>query len=125
MQEQLHDDLDSFTEISQYSDIDIIKYGDPDAKINRPEMSDSGGNSDDNQVSTNVGGGGAGGGGSDNTEDDDDEDWALRDENDHDFSKIPFCASFGFKPRQNIQMPVCTHRFFIFLLTLMQLCSKK
>jgi hypothetical protein len=124
MQAQLHDNLDSFTEISQDSDIDIIKYSDPDVKINRPEMSDSGGNSDDSQASTNVGGGGCGGG-SDNTEDDDGEDRTLGDENDHDFSKIPFCVSFGFKLPQNVEMHVFTHRFFIFLLILMQFCSKK
>jgi hypothetical protein len=79
MQEQLHDDLGSFTEISQDSDIDIIKYSDPDAEINRPELSDTGGNSDDSQASAKVGGGGG-----DNNEVDDNEDWALWDENDHD-----------------------------------------
>jgi hypothetical protein len=69
-------------------------------------MSDGCGNSDDSQASTNVSGGGGGG---DNTED-----WALRDKNYHDFSMIPFCASFGFKPPQNIQMPVCPHSFLFF-----------
>jgi hypothetical protein len=47
IREQLHDDSDSFSEISQDSDIDIIAHSDPDAKINEPDLSDSGGNSDD------------------------------------------------------------------------------
>jgi hypothetical protein len=84
------------TEISQDADIDIVEHSDPDAKINKPDLSDSGGNSDDGQAVANVGGGGGG----DDDEDDDNEDWALR-QNDHDFCKIPFCASSGYKPPRN------------------------
>jgi hypothetical protein len=38
--EQLHDDSDSFSEISQDSDTDIIEHNDPDAEINRHDLSD-------------------------------------------------------------------------------------
>jgi hypothetical protein len=104
----LHDDLDSFHEICQDSDVDIIEHSDPDAKINEPDLSDSGGNSDDGQASTNVFDD-DGDGGDDNVEDDD---WALWDEYDHDFCKIPFRASSGYKPPQNGQMPVSPCEFF-------------
>jgi hypothetical protein len=73
--EQLHDDSDSFSEISQDADIDIIEHSYPDAEISRLDLSDSGGNSDDGQAGENVGG--YGGGGGDNDEDDDNEGWAL------------------------------------------------
>jgi hypothetical protein len=51
---QIHDNLDSFTEISQDAHIDIIEHNDPDAKINKPDMSDSS-NSDDSWADANVG----------------------------------------------------------------------
>jgi hypothetical protein len=31
--EQLHEDLDSFSETSQDSDIDVVEHNDPDAKL--------------------------------------------------------------------------------------------
>jgi hypothetical protein len=49
--------LDSFSEIIQDSYIDIIEHRDPDAKINRPDLSDGGGNSGDGQAVANVGDG--------------------------------------------------------------------
>jgi hypothetical protein len=95
--ESLHDDSDSFSEISQDSDIDKIAHSEPDAKINEPDLSDSGGNSDYGQASTNVDDD-DGSGGDDNDEDDTNDDWAVWDENNHDFCKIPFRASSGCKP---------------------------
>jgi hypothetical protein len=53
IREQLHDDLDSFSEISQNSDIDVIEHSDPDAKINKPDLSGSGGYSDNGQAGAN------------------------------------------------------------------------
>jgi hypothetical protein len=76
---------------------------------------DNVGNSDDGQASTNVDDydeDGDGGGGDDNDEDDTNYDWAVWDENDHDFCKIPFCASSGYKPPRNRQMPVSPCEFF-------------
>jgi hypothetical protein len=115
--EQLHDDSDSFSEISQDSDIDIIVHSDHDAEINDPDLSDSGGSSDDGKASTNVDdddedGDGGGGGGDDNDDDDTNDDWAVWDKNDHDFCKIPFRASLGYKPPRNGQMPVSPCEFF-------------
>jgi hypothetical protein len=77
-------------------------------------LSDSGGNSDDGQASTNVDDDdedGDGGGGDDD-EDDTNDDWAVWDKNDHDFCKIPFHASSGYKPPRNGQMPVSPCEFF-------------
>lgn len=65
-------------------------------------------------ASANVGadnGGNDGPGGGYDDEDDDNEDWALWDENDHDFYMMPFCASSGYKPPQNGQMTVSPHKF--------------
>jgi hypothetical protein len=45
---------DSFSEISEGADIDIIEYRDSDAEINRCDLSDSGGNSDGGQANANV-----------------------------------------------------------------------
>jgi hypothetical protein len=88
-------------------------------------LRDSGGNSDDGQASTNVDDDedGDGGGGDDNDEDDTNNDWALWDKNDHDFCKIPFRASSGYKPPRNGQMPVSPCDFFGYFLV--QLCSMK
>jgi hypothetical protein len=125
IREQLHDD--SFREISQDSDIDIIEHSDTDDEINEPDLGDNGGNSHDGQASTNVvddEDGDGGGGGNDNDEDDDTtDDWAVWDENDHDFYKIPFRASSGYKPPRNGQMPVSPCEFF--RLFFMQICSMK
>jgi hypothetical protein len=44
----------SSSEITQDSDIDIIEHSDPDAKINRLDLGDNGGNSDDSQASADV-----------------------------------------------------------------------
>jgi hypothetical protein len=77
--EHLHDDSDSFSDISQDSDTDITEHNDPDAETNRCDLSDSSGNSDDGQVCENAGDyddGGGGRGGDDNN-DDDNEDFAL------------------------------------------------
>jgi hypothetical protein len=107
VREQLHDDPDSFNKISQDSDIDMIERSDPDAEISRPDLGDSGGNSDDSHGSVNVGvvmvvvvttmmttimkv-------------------W-LWDENDHNFC--------GYKPHRSWQMPVSPCK--VFLLFLMQ-----
>lgn len=90
--EQLHDVLDSFCEISQNSDIDLIVHSDPDAKINEPDLNNSDGNSDDCQASTTVGGVGG------NDEDNGNDDWAVWDKNDHDFSEVPILASSGHNP---------------------------
>jgi hypothetical protein len=92
IREQLHVDSDSFSEISQDSDIDIIEHSDPDAEINETDLSESGGNSDDGQASTNVVDDDDDGvGGDDNDENDDtNDDLALWDGNDHDFCKIHF-----------------------------------
>jgi hypothetical protein len=54
IRQQLQDDSDSFSEISQNSDINITEHSDSDAEINRPDLSDSVGNSDDGQADTNV-----------------------------------------------------------------------
>jgi hypothetical protein len=75
---------DSFTQFSQDSDIDIFDCLDPDSEIYEPDMSDSFSNSDDGQMSANEGGGGY------DDEDDDNEDWAVCDENNHDFYTIIF-----------------------------------
>jgi hypothetical protein len=40
IREQLHDSLDSFSEISQDVDIDVIEHHGPDVIINRPDLSD-------------------------------------------------------------------------------------
>jgi hypothetical protein len=111
IREQLHDDSDSFSEISQDSDIDITAHSNPDDEINETDMSDSGGNSDDGQASINVDDD-DGGGGDDNDEDDTIDDWAFSDENDHDFCKIPFRASSGYKPPRNGQIPVSPCELF-------------
>jgi hypothetical protein len=115
----LHDDSDSFSEFSPDSDID------PDYKICGPDFSDSCRTSDDSQASANVGsdnGGNDDGGGGYDNEDNNNDDWALWDENDHDFY-MPFCASFGYKPPQKGQTPVSPHDFFT--LFLVQLHLKK
>jgi hypothetical protein len=52
IREQLHDD--SFSEISQDAYIDITEPSDSDDEINRPDLSDNGGNSDGGQSSANV-----------------------------------------------------------------------
>jgi hypothetical protein len=73
-------DSDFFSEISQDSYIDIIEHSDPDVEINRPDFSDSGGNSDDGWKIANIWDGdsdddddddddGGGGGGGDSDED--------------------------------------------------------
>jgi hypothetical protein len=95
---QLHDDLDSSSEFSQDSYIDIFDCMDPDAKMSRPDLSDSCSNSDDSQASAYVGGGrgdSGGGGGGDGYDKDDNEDWAFWGENVHVFYMIPFCVSSG------------------------------
>jgi hypothetical protein len=51
---QLHGDLASFSEMSQDADIDVIEHSDPDTKINSPNLSGSGGFSDDSQAGVNV-----------------------------------------------------------------------
>jgi hypothetical protein len=89
--EQLHNDLDSFGDLSQDSDIDIFDRIDPDFEISRPDLSDSCSNSHDSQVGANVGGddgGNDGGCGDYDDEDDDNEEWALWYENNHDFYMI-------------------------------------
>jgi hypothetical protein len=91
--EKFHDDMDSFSETSQDSDIDVTEHNDPDAKINGPDLSGSDGNSDDDQASGSGGDGGdddSGSGGGDNDEDIDTEDWTLCDKNDHDFLRYHF-----------------------------------
>jgi hypothetical protein len=82
IREQLHEDSDSFSDISQDSDTDLTEHSDTDAEINRYDLSDSAGNSDDGQAGVNVGDydGGGRGGSDNNNEDDDIEDWALWDE---------------------------------------------
>jgi hypothetical protein len=99
--EQLHDS-DSSSEFSQDSDIDIFDLTDPDAETRGADLRDSCSNSD-----ANVGGGGGCSGGY-KDEDDDNEDWALWDENDHDFYMI-FLASSGHEPPQTGKMPVSPH----------------
>jgi hypothetical protein len=42
IRQQLDDDSSSFSGISQDADIDIIERSDPDAKINRADLSDNG-----------------------------------------------------------------------------------
>jgi hypothetical protein len=79
IREQQHDDLDSFSEISQVADIDIIEHRYPDNKINRPDLNDSCSNSDDGQVGANVSSDDDGGGDGDDSDKDDDEDWTLWD----------------------------------------------
>jgi hypothetical protein len=64
--EQLHTDLDSFSEISQDVDVDITEHNNPVAKVSGPDLSDSSGNSDESQASANVDGDCGGG---DNNED--------------------------------------------------------
>jgi hypothetical protein len=105
--EQLYDDSDSFTGTSHNKDIDTANHSGPDAKINRPDLSNSnsGCNSDDGQASANDGASGGNCGGGENNEDDN-EDWNLWDKNDHDFCKTSFHASSGYKLPQNGQMPV-------------------
>lgn len=71
-----------------------MEHSDPDAKIKGTDLSDSGGNCDDGQARGNV-------------------DWALWDENKHDFCKILFHASSDYKP-QNGHMPVSPHDFLMF-----------
>jgi hypothetical protein len=97
--EQLHDNLDSFSDFSQDSVIDIFDRTDPDSEISRPDLSDSCSNSDDGQVSANVGSddGGNDGGYDDDDDDDDNEEWALWYESNHDFYMIPFWAFFNCK----------------------------
>jgi hypothetical protein len=75
---------------------------------------------DDCEASTNVdgcdgGSDGASGGCSCgyNDEDDDNENWALWEENNHYFYMMPLCASYGYKPARNGQMPVSTHEYFL------------
>jgi hypothetical protein len=57
----------------------IIEHTDPGAEINRPDLSDSGGYSDDGHAGVNVSNEDVGGGCDDNDEDDDNEDRALCD----------------------------------------------
>jgi hypothetical protein len=119
----LYDDSDHFNEFGQDSDIDIFDHIDPDSNISGPDLSNSCSNSDAGQVSANVGvgdsgnddGGGCSGGYNDKG---DNKNWALWDNNNHDFYMIPFHASSGYKPPQNGQMPV-------FKLFLVQLYFKK
>jgi hypothetical protein len=86
--EQLHDDSDSVSEISHNIDIDITAHSDPDAKINRSDLSNTSCNSGDGQACANDASGSSGG---DNNEDDD-ENLALWDKNDHYFCKRSFHA---------------------------------
>lgn len=65
---------------------------------NEPHLSDIDGNSDDSQASTKL-------------EDHDDYDWAFWDANGHDFCKIRFRASSGYKLPRKGQMPVSPHEF--------------
>jgi hypothetical protein len=67
---------DSFCEISQDAHIYVTEHSDHDAKINRPDLSDSGGNPDDGQESANVSNDDDDddGGGDDSDEDDGNED---------------------------------------------------
>jgi hypothetical protein len=111
--EQLHDYSDSFSKFSQDSDVGVFDHTGPDAKTRGTDFSDSCSNSDYGQASAIIGGGGSScrGGG---YNDDNNKDWALWDEYDHNFY-IPFCASYGYKPHQNGQMPVYTHKFFMLL----------
>jgi hypothetical protein len=64
---RLHNDLDSFSKISQVADVDITEHSDPVVKVSGPDFRDSNGNSDDSQASANVDGDCGGGG--DNNED--------------------------------------------------------
>jgi hypothetical protein len=85
-------------------------------------LSDSCSNSDDGQVSANVGGGDGGnddsGGcrGDYNDKNEDNKHWALWDNNNHDSYMIIFHASSGYKPPQNVQMPVFMHKVFMLFL---------
>jgi hypothetical protein len=63
----------------------------------------------DSQASANVGGGGSC---SYDDEDDNNKDWALWEENDHDFCMKPFCASSRYKPHQNRQMVLSPQELF-------------
>lgn len=56
---QIHDNVESFTEISQDADIDITEHSDPDAEINKPDLSDSS-NSDGSLAGAIVGKDGGG-----------------------------------------------------------------
>jgi hypothetical protein len=111
----------SFSEISQDSDTGINEDSVPDAEINWPDLSGSGGNSDDSQADENAGSGDGACCGYDDAADDDDNDdvdnnehRALWDKNDHDFCKIPFCALSGYKLPQNGQVPASTNQFFCY-----------
>lgn len=55
IREQLHNDSDSFSEISQDPDIGIIDHSDPDAEISKSDFGGSGSTSDDSHGSVNVG----------------------------------------------------------------------
>jgi hypothetical protein len=85
-------------------------------------LSNSCSNSGDDQASVNVGGDDGGGGGY--NKDIDTEDWALWDENDHDFRMITSRASPGYKPPQNGQMPISPHVLYaIFSTTLFEVIA--
>jgi hypothetical protein len=71
---------------------------DPDAKICGPDLGDGCSNSDDGQVCGNVGG---------------NEDWALWDEDSHDFYMMRFRASSSYKPPRSRKMPVSSDKFFM------------
>jgi hypothetical protein len=106
---ELHDGSGSFSQFSQDSDTDIFDHIYPHAKTRRTDLSDNCSNFDYGQESAIVrGGGGSCTGGVYN--DDNNKDWSVWDENYHNFY-IPLCASSGYKPHKNGQMPVNTQNF--------------
>lgn len=56
--------------------------------------------------------------------DGDNDDWAIWDENDHDFCKIPYCASSGYKPPCNGQNAFLHIIFYVFNASLMKYMLK-
>jgi hypothetical protein len=95
-------------------------HSDPDAEINEPDLSDSGGNSDDGQSRTNVDDDdedGDGGGGDNNDEDDTNDDWAVWDENDH---FVPHLVTNHLETDKCLFLHVNIFGYF-----LVQLCSMK
>jgi hypothetical protein len=108
--EQLQDNLDSFTEFNRDSDIDI--FCGIDSKICGPDLSDCCSNSENSHASADVDAdNGADDDGAYDDEDSDNDDWALWEENYHDYYTISFCASSGYTPPQNGQIPVFTHEY--------------
>lgn len=113
----MHDDSVSFSELT-----DIVHRTEPDAEISGPDLSDRYSNSDDDQVIVSVRGNCAGGCDGRNDTDDDNGDWALWNQNNHDFYMISFLASSHYKPHRRRQMPVYTHEFLCYFLV--TLCLK-